>query len=155
MLVEKGPVISLQPNAPGLTFPAGAQAAYPVPPVPVEIVRGEDGRFQLLRGGEPYFVRGVAGAENVAAVAAWGGNAVRTYSHEQLYGFKTLDEAHELGVGVMIGIWLTQQGEGIDYSNPVYKRRIAAQLENVKALVMRYKDHPAVIAWAIGNEVDK
>jgi hypothetical protein len=123
--------------------------------IPVTIHQDEQGRFSLMRGGEPYFIKGVCGSEDVAALAAAGGNALRTYSHTALNGYAVLDEAYELGVGVFIGVWLTQQDEGIDYSNPFYKDRIANQLDMFKQVVLQYKDHPAVIGWAIGNEVDK
>jgi hypothetical protein len=123
--------------------------------IPVQIHQDEQGRFSLTRGGEPYFIKGVCGSEDLAAVADAGGNALRTYSHTALNGYAVLDEAHERGIGVFIGIWLTQQDKGIDYANPFYKDHIASQLEMAKQVVLQYKDHPAVIGWAIGNEVDK
>jgi hypothetical protein len=133
---------------------------YPNPrysgPIKVEIVHDENGSFSLRRNGQPYFLKGVAGSENVELTAAMGGNALRTYNHEDsLNGWDILDRAYENGVGVMIGLFLLQQDAGIDYSNPAYKNKIAEQLNKFKQAVMQYKDHPAVIAWAIGNETDK
>ena len=40
---------------------------------------------------------------------------------------------------------------GFDYDDPA---RVAAQRRNVHDAVERYKDHPALLAWIIGNELD-
>ncbi|MFN3939268.1 MAG: glycoside hydrolase family 2 TIM barrel-domain containing protein, partial [Chitinophagales bacterium] len=40
---------------------------------------------------------------------------------------------------------------GFDYDN---KEKIAQQLQTFRGEVEKYKDHPALLAWAVGNEVD-
>lgn len=132
---------------------------YPEPKhegvIKVAIVQDNLGNYSLTRGGQPFFIKGVAGAEDVDVIAERGGNALRTYNHTALNGWEILDRAYEQGVGVMIGLWFVQNGDGIDYSNPADKAKITAQLEDFKQVVLKYKDHPAVIAWALGNETDK
>lgn len=126
-------------------------------PSRVEIIRDGEGNFGLLRDGQPYEINGICSTEGMEIAVSYGANAVRTYgtTHSDTETWDILDRAYENNVGVMLGFWLAQQNAGIDYSNPAYKAIIANQLENFRKTVLKYKDHPAVIMWAIGNEADK
>lgn len=115
-------------------------------PVTLEKV---DGKFQIFREGKPYFIRGGGGGHNLELLAASGGNSVRTWSTEG--AGKTLDEAQKLGLTVMLGLRMGHERHGFDYNN---EAAVAAQKKYVIGEVMKYKDHPAVLAWGIGNEVD-
>ncbi len=68
-------------------------------PIPVELVKNEQG-WQLLRGGEPYFIRGAGGDHSLEALAAAGANSIRTWDAENVRGNDDvgvlLDEAHAL-----------------------------------------------------------
>ena len=123
--------------------PAAAQA------VKVEVV-GEKGAFQLLRGGEPYVVKGagVAGLD-LSTVAARGGNSVRTWGVEGAQA--TLDAAQHHGLTVSLTLPVVAERFGFDYDNA---EQVAAQLRRIEAIVRRYRDHPALLAWIIGNELD-
>ncbi|MBG7606195.1 MAG: hypothetical protein IZT58_16455, partial [Actinobacteria bacterium] len=46
--------------------------------IPVELRQTEQG-WQLLRGGEPYFIRGAGGDGSLEQLAAAGANSVRTW----------------------------------------------------------------------------
>ena len=123
-------------------------AAEPNVPVRVE-VRGSPGQWQLFRVGQPYFIQGGGGrGENKALVAA-GGNSTRTWAAENLDA--QLDEAQSLGLTVTVGIWLGHPRHGFNYSNP---KQVKDQLERARAAVLKYKDHPAVLIWGIGNEME-
>jgi len=117
--------------------------------VRVEVVAVEDG-YTLLRGGEPYLVRG-AGLSGVdlATVAARGGNSIRTWGVEEAQA--TLDAAHRHGLTVSLGLPVAAERFGFDYDDP---ESIAEQRGNVREAVLAYKDHPALLAWIIGNELD-
>ncbi len=52
-------------------------------PVPVKVEKTGQG-WRLLRGGEPYFVRGVGGTGDRALLVRCGGNSVRTWGTEGL-----------------------------------------------------------------------
>ncbi|MEM7431883.1 MAG: glycoside hydrolase family 2 TIM barrel-domain containing protein [Pseudomonadota bacterium] len=108
----------------------------------------EDG-WSLYRGGAPYFVRGAGGDHSIADLAAAGGNSIRTWSTDGLAAI--LDEAHAHGVTVTAGLWLGHERHGFDYSDPL---QVAQQLQDIKADVMRYKDHPALLLWGVGNEME-
>jgi len=116
--------------------------------IPVELRQTGQG-WELLRGGEPYFIRGAGGDHSLQALAAAGGNSVRTWGADDLEPL--LDEAHALGLTVTVGLWLGHERHGFDYDDPA---QIAEQRERVRAAVLRYKDHPAVLLWGIGNEME-
>ncbi len=114
----------------------------------VELVRAGE-RWQLLRGGQPYEIRGAGGDGDLALLAASGANSIRTWDAEGIG--PRLDEAHRMGLTVIVGFWLGHERHGFDYGDA---KQVAAQYERVRAGVLRYKDHPAVLAWAMGNEME-
>ena len=128
--------------------PCGAQTA--AGPVKVEI-RKENGRFVLCRGGRPYFIKGAVfpgdpnGRFPMKDLAARGANSVRAS------GLRTLDEAQRLGLSVLVNLPMRMESvHKFDYSDEAAVRR---QFEDMKKRVLEFKDHPAVLMWAIGNEL--
>ena len=117
-------------------------------PIPVEL-RETDQGWQLLRGGEPYFIRGAGGTGSLEQLAAAGANSVRTWGADELDDL--LDQAHALGLSVTIGIWLGHERHGFDYGD---QTQVREQLENARRYVLRYRDHPALLLWGIGNEME-
>jgi hypothetical protein len=128
---------------------ARTAAAEPATPIPVAIVSTPDGGHALTRGGEPYFVLGGGGWTNLDALKALGGNSIRTWGTDDLGPI--LDKAHALGLSVTVGLWLGHERHGFDYNDP---KQVADQFDKCKADVLKYKDHPAVLAWGIGNEME-
>ena len=116
--------------------------------VPVELRQTDDG-WQLLRGGEPYFIKGAGGSGSLEQLAAAGANSVRTWGADDIGPL--LDEAHALGLTVTVGIWLGHERHGFDYND---ETQVREQLERAREAVLRYKDHPAVLLWGIGNEME-
>ena len=121
--------------------------------VPVEVVM-LDGRYTLVRGGEPYAIRG-AGIEDadVGNFAAHGGNSLRTWRTDSRFSTarEVLDEAASHGVTVVMCIEIGRERHGFDYDD---EQAVAAQLEYARGEVMKYKDHPALLAWMVGNEAN-
>jgi hypothetical protein len=115
--------------------------------IPVELQKTDSG-WQLLRGGEPYFIRGAGGDGSLEQLAAAGGNSVRTWGGDV---GSLLDDAHELGLTVTVGIWLGHERHGFDYSD---EDQVAEQLERAREMVLKYKDHPALLLWGVGNEME-
>lgn len=131
-----------------LVYQASAALAVEQRPVPVRLERTANGH-QLLRDGQPYFIRGAGGDGSLTLLAQCGGNSVRTWGADKLAS--KLDEAHRLGLTVAVGIWLGHQRHGFDYNNA---DQVAAQLEQAREAIERYKNHPAVLLWGIGNEME-
>lgn len=107
------------------------------------------GKWQLMRDGQPYFIRGVGGDGSKVALKAAGGNSFRTWGADNLD--KQLDEAQRLGLTVTVGMWLGHKEHGFDYNDP---KQVAEQFERAKAAIDKYKNHPAVLMWGIGNEME-
>jgi hypothetical protein len=141
-----------------LLIPAGCgnqsnkQTDMPGPKV-VKVVKQGD-RYTLTVDGEPFFVKG-AGCEfgNIPALALHGANSFRTWRTDngQQTGQEVLDAASEHGLLVCMGIEIGRERHGFDYDDPV---AVKEQYEYVKGEVLKYKDHPALLAWGIGNELN-
>jgi hypothetical protein len=125
----------------------------PCGPTGVKISK-EDGRFQLYLNGKPFYLKG-AGLEfgSQEKLAAHGGNAFRTWRTEngKESGKQVLDRAQTNGLYVVMGLDIARERHGFDYNNPA---NVAKQLARVKADVLKFKDHPALIMWIIGNELN-
>jgi hypothetical protein len=104
----------------------------------------------LRRGGESYFINGGGGSGPKDLLAASGGNTFRTWGVGGEMG-EELDLAHELGLTVVIGHWLGHTRHGFDYHDV---DMVAEQFERVKQDVLKYKDHPALLLWGVGNEME-
>ena len=121
--------------------------------IKVEVV-GSNGSYQLLRGGQPYHIKG-AGIDlgDFEAFARHGGNSFRTWSVDShgRSGQKILDTAESLGLTVSMTLVMGAEHWGFDYSDSA---AVAAQYERARQDVLRYKDHPALLTWIIGNELN-
>ncbi len=113
-----------------------------------------DGQYRLFVNGEAFFVKG-AGCEfgPCYQVAEHGGNSIRTWrtDNSQKTGMEVLDEAWEHGLMVMMGLDLARERHGFDYDD---EEAVAAQLEQMRKEVVELKDHPALLGWGIGNELN-
>ena len=122
-------------------------------PVKVEIQRTDAG-YVLLRGGEPYAVRGAGMAvDDLARFASHGGNSIRNWTTDDRVQNvrELLDEAHAHGVTVALGLPMRPQRHGFDYDDAA---AVAAQRESFRDDIIRYRDHPALLAWIVGNELN-
>jgi hypothetical protein len=122
-------------------------------PTKAEINREGD-KYQLLVNGEPFYIKG-AGLEfgDISRLAAHGGNSFRTWRTDngRQTGKEVLDEAWKYGLYVTMGLEVGRERHGFDYNNAT---AVKEQYERIKAEVMELKDHPALIIWAIGNELN-
>ena len=122
-------------------------------PIKVEIAKTADG-FVLMRGGEPYAVKGAGMARNdIERFARYGGNSIRTWNTDNDYQDtkELLDTAHANGVTVALGLSMRAERHGFDYDDPA---AVAAQLEPLREEVLKYRDHPALLFWLVGNELN-
>ncbi len=123
---------------------ASAQAAA----IKTELVQ-QDGKWELLRDGQPYFIRGAGGDQSKQLLLDLGGNSVRTWGSDNLGPL--LDEAQKLGLSVTVGIALAPERSGFSYNDPA---KVAAQYERARNAILKYKGYPAVLMWGIGNEME-
>ena len=119
---------------------------------PTVAVRYQDGRAILYRHGEPYFIKGAAGTEHLDKVALYGGNSIRTWSLHDADSI--LDEAHELGLTVTLGLEIGRQTWGYDFNYWKFWE-VNKKIEELRPFIEKYKDHPALLMWGVGNEVNE
>ena len=120
----------------------------------VELKENEEGYHRLYVNKQEFYVNG-AGLEfgNIEALAEYGGNSFRTWRtrNENEDAVEVLDRAHKSGLMVLMGLDVARERHGFDYDDPEEVRK---QFEFLKGEVERLKDHPALLGWAIGNELN-
>ena len=117
-------------------------------PSKVEISNTE-GNWSLLVNGKPYYINGAGGDDYLDVLVAAGGNTIRTWGTEN--GLEILNEAHKRGLKVMMGLWVQHERHGFDYND---EAKVKSQLENFRREIKKFKDHPALLLWGIGNEYE-
>jgi hypothetical protein len=115
-------------------------------PSTVKIVTKADG-YQLLRDGKPYYIHGAGGSQRLDVLVASGGNSIRTWSVSP----EVLDQADAKNLTVLMGLRVGRPRQGFDYGDRAW---VAKQLEEARQTVLGMKDHPALLMWALGNEVE-
>jgi hypothetical protein len=132
-----------------------ATTLAPIAHADVSVHETSAGHYELLVDGQPYFANGVGGANNLPMLKKLGGNTFRTWGAEQLNerieGKLLLDYAEELGLKVVAGIWIGHERHGFNYGDSA---QINRQRKHVLDTVKKYKDHPALLAWGLGNEME-
>ena len=110
--------------------------------------------YQLSVDGNPFYIKG-AGLElgSIKSLAAYGGNAFRTWrvDNGEKSGLEILDEAQRYGLMVCMGLDVARERHGFDYSD---KQAVAQQLAAIEQDILALKDHPALLMWGIGNELN-
>lgn len=112
------------------------------------------GVWHLTVDGAPFRIRGAGGSGgDLEALAARGGNALRTWStgpdHAAVDAM--LDRAQRNGLRVAMGLAVGKERHGFDYDDA---DAVAAQLARIRAEVAAHRDHPAVLMWLVGNELN-
>ncbi len=121
----------------------------PPPPSHVELIQ-EGGIWKLMVNGSDFYVKGAASNNFYEHAIKYGANTVRTYG----VSAKTrsiLDSAYNAGLFVNFGLYIRRETDGFDYNNAA---AVQAQFEEMRAAVNRFKDHPAILLWSIGNEAE-
>lgn len=113
---------------------------------PTEIIKTGQS-YQLLRYGKPYFIQGAGGVSHLPQLKACGGNSVRIW--DDLEAGPILDKAQQLGLTVLFGLWVEREMEGFDYND---QAAVDRQYERVRRIVLKYRNHPALLMWCVGNE---
>lgn len=111
-------------------------------------------KFQLTVNNKPFYING-AGVDfgSIESLAEYGGNAFRTWrvNNGEKTGREILDEAHQHGLMVCMGLEVERERHGFDYSD---KQAVAEQMAAIKKDILALKDHPALLMWGIGNELN-
>lgn len=115
----------------------------------VELKQTDSG-WELIRGGKPYYINGVGCDGPMGDLALTGANSIRTW-HFNDKTREYLDAAHAQNISVTVGIWLGHERHGMNYQD---YDSMANQIDVVLKCVKELKDHPAVLMWGVGNEME-
>jgi len=119
----------------------------------------EKGRgWVLFSEDRPFYIKGVGcsapsgskGEDYLLMARDLGANAVRTWGEDQ--GSRNyFDRCAQYGLRVAAGIWLEPaDGKKVSYCGPTdYKAR---RRREILDYVERFKNHPALLLWVVGNE---
>jgi hypothetical protein len=105
-----------------------------------------DSSWKLEVNGDPFFIKGVVGFSYPEKINEYGGNSVRMGSRKS-----DLDNANDLGLKALVNLPAGAERDGMNYDDTVSVRN---QTEKIVSIIRNLKDHPAVLMWAIGNELD-
>ncbi|KPK42137.1 MAG: hypothetical protein AMJ78_03520 [Omnitrophica WOR_2 bacterium SM23_29] len=124
----------------------------------VKIV-GQKGDWTLKVNGEPFYIKGAGcgepegrGGEDYLELAKeLGANAVRTWGTDQ--GTEHyFDTALKYGLMVDAGIWLNSVTDTGVFSCITDDKYMEKKKNEIVEYVNRFKDHPALLMWNVGNE---
>ncbi len=107
--------------------------------------------YRIFLNGEVFYIKGSGTSDlrRLETLKNHGANAFRTWSTHN--GRQILDKAHDLGLKVMMGIWVGLERQGFDYND---EKAVEQQLKLIRESVLNLKDHPALMIWGIGNELN-
>jgi len=113
-------------------------------------VNKEGEQYVLYRNGQPFSVKGASGYTHLEKLREIGGNTIRTWDTVNLAAI--LDEAQRNNLAVIVGLSMPVSA----YLDYFYKdtAKTAAQFRAFEKTVRRYKDHPALLMWCLGNELN-
>ena len=129
------------------------------------IVKKINNNWEILINGKPFEIKGATfgydkDVDNYETyfkdLKSLGVNSIRTWGTGENTQ-KLLDVAHANGINVMVGIWLRHGRPGMEaddsfnYLEDIQGMDIMYQ-DAIKT-VEKYKNHPAVLTWGVGNEV--
>jgi len=105
--------------------------------------------YQLIRKGKPFFIKGSSGNSHFNELKKAGANTIRIYDTTNLK--TTLDLAQNENLAVILDIPVPR------YIDPdtIYKdpEKMQDLFRNTKNFVHKYKNHPALLYWLLGNEI--
>ncbi len=108
--------------------------------------------YRLIKDGAPFFVKGacVGAAEHWAAFREAGGNTIRIYDPTDLA--EKLDLADSLGLMVAVDLPLPRNNE--EYRPYEDSLLVETFTRRISRTVKAFRDHPALLFWNLGNEVN-
>jgi len=121
------------------------QTAMQAQPVTVHLSES-GGKWTLLRNGEPFQIKGVVGHTRLKLAREYGANSVRAGWH-----LNQLDEISNFGMTALVNLPAKGERDGMNYNDTSFLR---IQQQRIVSIVQSIKEHPAVLMYAIGNELD-
>jgi hypothetical protein len=112
---------------------------------PVKIKKDHNSWYLEVNGLQVY-VKGVVGNSYLGKIKEYGGNSIRIGSQKE-----QLDKVYKLGLNALVNLPARAERDGMNYND---SSEIRKQTEKIITIVEKTKNNPAVLMWAIGNELD-
>jgi len=106
----------------------------------------QNDNWLLYHDDKPFYIKGAVGWHDYKLLKSCGANSVRLRASQ-----RQLDRAAEQGLYAMAALPVRGERNGMDWDD---REMVEAQMQKVLNLVNELKNHPAVMCWAIGNELD-
>ena len=117
---------------------------------PAVYIEEDKGVYQLIRNGEPFYIKGgAAHPAYLEELKAAGANTARIYDTIDLE--RTLDKAYDLGLAVAVDIPMPKFDRDPQFYED--KELFKKMFSDIERAVIRHKDHPALLYWNLGNEI--
>ncbi len=107
------------------------------------------GKSHLFVKGKPFEARGVAGSKYIGEASEIGATIVRTW--DEFNAKEVLDSASANEMYVLLGIYLPKPSDDNDYTSDSFRDK---QKKIITAIVNQFKNHPALLGWGVGNEIE-
>jgi len=110
----------------------------------------ENGKYSLFRNRQPFLIKGGSGYTNLKTLSEAGGNTIRVWDTLNLG--KILDSAQKYDLAVVVGLPMPpNKNMDVFYDD---ETKVSDSFKQLTAVVNRYKNHPALLCWCLGNELD-
>lgn len=113
------------------------------------------GKYTLYWHGKPFVIKGAAGYTNLKKLKEAGGNTIRTWDTTNLEAI--LKEADLNHLAVIVGLPMPYSKNpftdklDLFYTNSA---QLTKMFNSYTSLVEKYRNHPSILFWCIGNELD-
>ncbi|HAR19087.1 MAG TPA: hypothetical protein DCR46_00370 [Cytophagales bacterium] len=114
------------------------------------VVKKDATGYHLWKDNKPFYINGAAGYEHFKELKEAGGNVMRTWDTTHLQSI--LDSAQAYGLYVMVGFPMLESRYMVQFYD--HDSRTQKQYEDFKRVVQRYRKHPSLLIWCLGNELD-
>ncbi len=116
-------------------------------------IKNIDGQYTFVIDGKPFKVKGVGldsdQGRYFKELKEAGANTFRTWRTNN--ADIELAAAKEHGLMVAMGLDIHKELHGFDFND---EKAVAEQFERLKKRIDKYKDHPNVLCWVAGNELN-
>ncbi|MDQ3047307.1 MAG: glycosyltransferase [Bacteroidota bacterium] len=127
-------------------------------------IQGDPGKFRMIINGKEQYIKGIGYntghdwrdgnmpltrrqlEKDFSEIKKMGANTIRRYDNS-IYDKNILNIAGEFDLKVLYGFWFDPK---IDYYRDTLK--VKQYIAEVEDQVLKFRDHPSVLAWSIGNE---
>ena len=112
-------------------------------------IKAVKGKYHFFVNKEPFEIKGVNGGRNLALLYKSGATSFRAGGGANSKSM--LDTAYKYHMMVAMNLGMGQELHQFDYTDTA---AVGKQFRNIKKVVDTFKNHPSVLCWLAGNELN-